>query len=95
VHGSAPDIAGKGVANPIGAIASAALLLRHAFGLGQEARLLEEAIARVLDEGAGTPDLGGATDVVGTAELGARIRRRFSELAWSGASRGLTASLSS
>lgn len=95
VHGSAPDLAGRGLANPIGAIASGALLLRHAFGLEREARLLEEAIARVLEEGAGTPDLAGATETVGTAELGGRIRRRFSELAWSGASRGLAASLTS
>lgn len=92
VHGSAPDLAGRGLANPIGAIASAALLLRHAFGLEQEARLLEEAIQGVLTQGVGTADLAAAR-TVGTAELGARIRRRFSELAWSGASRGLAAAV--
>src|ERR1700749_2157417 len=57
VHGSAPDIAGKGVANPLGAIASAALLLRHTAGLEQEAREIEEAITRVLDAGYRTQDL--------------------------------------
>jgi 3-isopropylmalate dehydrogenase len=92
VHGSAPDLAGKGVANPGGAIASAALLLRHAFGLDAEARLLEEALASVLAEGIGTPDLA-LPRTVGTAEFGARVRRRFSELAWSGAGRGLAADL--
>ncbi|MFN8012067.1 MAG: 3-isopropylmalate dehydrogenase [Holophagaceae bacterium] len=80
VHGSAPDLAGKGVANPGGAIASAALLLRHAFGLEREARLLEEALASVLAEGVGTPDLA-LPRAVGTAEFGARVRRSFSELA--------------
>ncbi len=92
VHGSAPDLAGKGAANPGGAIASAALLLRHGLGLGTEARLLEEALASVLAEGVGTPDLA-LPRAVGTAEFGALVRRRFSELAWSGAGRGLAADL--
>jgi len=87
VHGSAPDIAGRGLANPIGAIASGALLLRHAFGLEREARLLEEAIAAALKDGAGTPDLSGAPDPTDTRGLGDRIRRRFSERAGSGAGR--------
>ncbi len=92
VHGSAPDLAGKGVADPGGAIASAALLLRHAFGLETEARLVEEALASVLAEGIGTPDLA-LPHTVDTAEFGALVRRRFSELAWSGAGRGLAADL--
>jgi 3-isopropylmalate dehydrogenase len=83
VHGSAPDIAGLGRANPIGAIASAALLLRHAFGLEREARGLEDAIAAALKDGAGTPDLAGVPDPTDTRGLGALIRRRFSERAWS------------
>ncbi len=86
VHGSAPDIAGRGIANPVGAILSAALLLRYTLGLETEARLLEEAVRGVLAEGCGTPDLQGARIPVGTTELGNRIRRRFTELAWSGAS---------
>ncbi|HJV22549.1 MAG TPA: 3-isopropylmalate dehydrogenase [Holophagaceae bacterium] len=80
VHGSAPALTGKDVANPIGAIASAALLLRHSLGLEAEAGLLEQAIADELGEGFGTPDLKGATRTVGTAELGERIRERIYQL---------------
>ena len=57
VHGSAPDIAGKGIANPLGAIASAAMLLRHSAGMAQEAADLEEAIGHVLQAGHRTADL--------------------------------------
>lgn len=57
IHGSAPDLAGKGVANPCGMIASAALLLRHGLGLEGEARRVEEAIAAAVAEGARTADL--------------------------------------
>jgi 3-isopropylmalate dehydrogenase len=57
VHGSAPDIAGKGIANPIGAIASAAMLLRYGLALGEAADLIAEAIERVIADGARTPDL--------------------------------------
>jgi len=57
VHGSAPDIAGKGVANPIGAIASAALMLRFTFGMDKEAAEIEHAIEDALEHGARTRDL--------------------------------------
>ena len=57
VHGSAPDLAGKGVANPIGAILSAAMLLRHSLGLAEEAAAIESAVARTLEAGLATPDL--------------------------------------
>ena len=57
VHGSAPDIAGLGVANPYGAISSAAMLLRHSLGLEQEARAVEQAVAQAIDFGALTGDL--------------------------------------
>ncbi len=57
VHGSAPDIAGRDIANPIGAIGSAAMLLRHALGLEQEAVAVEAAIGRALDAGHRTADL--------------------------------------
>jgi 3-isopropylmalate dehydrogenase len=72
VHGSAPDIAGRGLANPIGAIASAAMLLRHALGLEAEARAVETAIERTLASGAGTRDLNPATPL-GTRDMAARI----------------------
>ncbi|MDR5683369.1 MAG: 3-isopropylmalate dehydrogenase [Armatimonadota bacterium] len=69
VHGSAPDIAGRGVANPLGAILSAALMLRYSFGLEAEARAVDEAVRAVVREGIATPDLGGGarTDEVGVA----------------------------
>jgi len=57
VHGSAPDIAGKGLANPLGAILSAAMLLRHSFQLDREANCIEAAVTAVLGRGARTADL--------------------------------------
>jgi 3-isopropylmalate dehydrogenase len=57
VHGSAPDIAGRGIANPIGAILSGALLLRHSLGLAAEARAIEAAVAAALANGQFTADL--------------------------------------
>ena len=60
IHGSAPDIAGKGIANPCGMIASVAMLLRHSLGLEEEASQVENALRRVITDGARTADL--ATD---------------------------------
>jgi 3-isopropylmalate dehydrogenase len=60
VHGSAPDITGRGVANPLATILSAALLLRHGIGLPDPAQALESAVGRALDSGLRTPDLGGS-----------------------------------
>jgi 3-isopropylmalate dehydrogenase len=57
IHGSAPDIAGKGVANPIGTILSAAMLLRHSLGLEKEAEVVEGAVSDVLNSGYRTTDL--------------------------------------
>jgi 3-isopropylmalate dehydrogenase len=57
IHGSAPDIAGQGVANPFAAILSGALLLRHSLGLEQEARALEAAVNRAIDSGVRTRDI--------------------------------------
>jgi 3-isopropylmalate dehydrogenase len=57
VHGSAPDIAGKGIANPLGAILTAAMLLRHSAQLEQEAQAVEQAVRTVLEEGYRTADL--------------------------------------
>jgi 3-isopropylmalate dehydrogenase len=59
IHGSAPDIAGKGIANPLGAILSAALLLRHSLDLEIEATTVEAAVAHVLSDGPYSRDLGG------------------------------------
>ena len=74
VHGSAPDIAGKGIANPIAMIASFAMALRYSFGLIEAADLLEKAIAGVLEQGLRTADIQTeGTKLVGTAEMGAAI----------------------
>ncbi len=59
IHGSAPDIAGKGIANPIGTILSAAMLLRQSLGLESEAQAVEEAVQAAISNGHRTPDLGG------------------------------------
>jgi len=76
VHGSAPDIAGRGIANPIGAIASAAMLLRYGFRLPDAAATVEQAIGAVLAAGARTADIAvGATRTLTTRELGEEIAR--------------------
>ncbi len=70
VHGSAPDIAGQGIANPLAMFLSAALLLRHGLGLASEAASVESAVERALDAGLRTVDLGGEA---GTAEAAAAV----------------------
>jgi 3-isopropylmalate dehydrogenase len=74
VHGSAPDIAGKGIANPLGAILTVALMLRHTFQLEREARCVEQAVDAVLNGGARTADLvrGEQISIKG-AEMGKRV----------------------
>ncbi len=74
VHGSAPDIAGKGIANPLGAILSAAMLLRHSFQLEKEAVCIENAVSGVLAQGARTADLAGKMHAaISTGEMGSRV----------------------
>jgi 3-isopropylmalate dehydrogenase len=74
VHGSAPDIAGKGIANPLGAILSAAMLLRHSFQLETEAACVENAVSSVLAKGARTADLAGKSHAaISTTEMGKRV----------------------
>jgi 3-isopropylmalate dehydrogenase len=76
VHGSAPDIAGQGVANPIAAILSAAMLLRYSLGRGPDADRIEAAVERVLERGHRTADIRQeGTKVVGTQEMGNLIAR--------------------
>ena len=77
VHGSAPDIAGRDAANPIGAVASAALLLRHALGLSGEADSIERAIGAALADGCRTADISadGAPVLGCTAMAGALVER--------------------
>jgi 3-isopropylmalate dehydrogenase len=81
VHGSAPTIAGQGIANPIGAILSAALLLRHSFRLEREASCIESAVVKVLEEGHRTADLGAPGEkTIGTTEIARKISGCVSEL---------------
>ncbi|HLU68535.1 MAG TPA: 3-isopropylmalate dehydrogenase [Kofleriaceae bacterium] len=70
IHGSAPDIAGRGLANPVGTILSAAMLLRHSLGLEEEAAAVERAVDAALAAGARTADLGGSAS---TREVGQAI----------------------
>lgn len=73
VHGSAPDIAGQGVANPLAAILAAAMALRHSLGLEKEAAEVESAVARVVGSGLRTADIARGGPSVGTAEMGAAV----------------------
>src|ERR1700686_3931735 len=74
VHGSAPDIAGKGIANPLGAILSVAMMLRHSFQLEAEAVSIESAVSAVLVQGARTADLAGKSHAaISTTEMGRRV----------------------
>jgi 3-isopropylmalate dehydrogenase len=74
IHGSAPDIAGKGLANPMATILSAAMLLRHSFGREAEARRIEAAVAKALADGIKGGDLGGNH---GTAAIGDAVLERL------------------
>jgi 3-isopropylmalate dehydrogenase len=81
VHGSAPDIAGHNVANPLGAIGSAALLLRHSAGLPREADLVEEAIRSALDAGIRPADLARRHErAASTTDVGAAVLHALGEL---------------
>ena len=74
VHGSAPDIAGKNVANPLAAILSAAMMLRHSFGLNESAVTVERAVRGALAKGYRTADIGEpGSRIVGTDEMGAAV----------------------
>jgi 3-isopropylmalate dehydrogenase len=78
VHGSAPDIAGQGRANPLAAILSAALLLRYSFGRDEAAKRVEDAVESALADGLRTADIFGSnTRVVTTAEMGDAVAARI------------------
>jgi 3-isopropylmalate dehydrogenase len=74
IHGSAPDIAGQGKANPLATILSAAMMLRHSFGREEEAARIETAVAQALADGVKGADLGGSA---GTAEIGDAVAARL------------------
>ncbi len=78
IHGSAPDIAGKNIANPIATVLSAAMMLRYSFSLEKEAQAVENAVMQVLDEGYRTADIiGDGKNPVGTVEMGDLITARI------------------
>jgi 3-isopropylmalate dehydrogenase len=82
VHGSAPDIAGRGLANPIAMIGSFAMALRYSFGLGKEADLVEKAISTVLDQGLRTKDIAApGQNAVSTNEMGDAILKTVQKMA--------------
>jgi 3-isopropylmalate dehydrogenase len=84
VHGSAPDIAGKGLANPLGAILTGALILRHTAKLEAEAAAIETAVRKVLEQGFRTPDLARSNPqgftVLSTKDMGAKVRETVKTL---------------
>ncbi len=73
IHGSAPDIAGQGIANPLGTILSAAMALRHSLSLGDEAKAVEDAVDHVLNDGLRTPDIADGGTYIGTQAMGAAV----------------------
>lgn len=75
IHGSAPDLVGRQMANPVGTILSAAMMLRHSLGREAEARLIETAVAEAIRDGARTPDLGGRAS---TREMSDAVMSRLS-----------------
>ena len=77
IHGSAPDIAGQNKANPIATILSAAMMLRYAFSLEEEALCIEKAVDKVLEDGIRTPDIAHGEGAVGTKEMTAEILKRI------------------
>ncbi|MDR0400082.1 MAG: 3-isopropylmalate dehydrogenase [Treponema sp.] len=87
IHGSAPDIAGQDIANPLGTILSAAMMLRYSFALEEEARAVEAAVSAVLDQGLRTRDIAGrgpsaaglAERIVGTRAMGGAVLKALTE----------------
>ena len=78
IGGSAPDIAGKNIANPIGQILSAAMMLRFSFNLETEAKVMEAAVDAVLEDGVRTGDISSdASAIVGTSEIGDAIVQKI------------------
>jgi 3-isopropylmalate dehydrogenase len=80
IHGSAPDIAGRGIANPIGTILSAAMLLRHSLKLEREARAIEDAVAATIAAGVRTADIcNGCAQQASTSQMGAAVREHLGD----------------
>lgn len=78
IHGSAPDIAGQNIANPIATVLSCAMMLRYSFGLTEEAVCIEKAVEAVLDDGYRTADIAAVGEIpIGTKEMGQEIVNRI------------------
>ena len=73
VHGSAPDIAGQGIANPLASILSFSMALKYSFGRDNDAKLLENSISKVLDSGVRTKDIANNEDFISTSEMGNKV----------------------
>jgi 3-isopropylmalate dehydrogenase len=78
IHGSAPDIAGKGLANPLATILSVAMMLKYSFDMPNEAALIDRAVEKVLADGWRTADIyreGPGVSKVGTIQMGEKVRQ--------------------
>ncbi len=81
IHGSAPDIAGKGIANPLATILATAMMLRHSLDLESEAELIEKAVEQVLDAGHRTADIARGTESISTSEMGQKVIEALNSIA--------------
>ncbi len=81
IHGSAPDIAGKGIANPLATILATAMMFQHSLGLSQEAELIEKAVEQVLDAGHRTADIASDTESISTTEMATKVIEAINSLA--------------
>ena len=79
IHGSAPDIAGQDIANPLATILAAAMLLRHSLQLSEEADAVEHAVAQVLSDGLRTADIARGSEAIGTVAMGEAVIERLSK----------------
>lgn len=79
IHGSAPDIAGKGIANPLATILASAMLFRHSLQLTDEATAIESAVEAVLTQGLRTADIARGDDSIGTQAMGAAVLKQLAE----------------
>ena len=77
ITGSAPDIAGKGLVNPVAMILSTAMMLQYSFNLPEEAKAIEEAVKSTIESGVRTKDIGGSA---GTKEVGDRIAEELGKI---------------
>ena len=81
IHGSAPDIAGMDIANPLATILSVAMMLRYSFNLEEEAKAIENAVVKVLEDGYRTKDIySEGTTLVGTRKMGQLVIERLSKV---------------